>query len=96
MDGITAFWWGVFGGAGAELFQWYRIRDRLSSRAQKAKWWYWVVTVLMILFGGGLAWMYVANGTTLTPLLAFNVGLTAPLLLAAGSKEIPEIELNAS
>ena len=96
MDGIAAFYWGVFGGIGAELLQWYRIRDRLNSRAQNAKALYWVLTILMVLFGGGLAYMYVASGTTLTPILAFNVGLTAPLAMAAGSKNVPEIGLNTS
>ena len=96
MDGTTAFGCGVFGGVTAELLQWYRIRERLSGPTSSASVWYWVVTGLMILVGGGLATLYVVSSVPLTPILAFNVGLTAPLVLAAASKNIPETELNTS
>ena len=93
---IEAFLWGVFGGAGLELLQWYRIRNQISQRAQAAKLPYWIVTTLMVLFGGGLACAHVFSDASLTPILAVNVGLTAPLALTALSRNIPEIGLNAS
>jgi hypothetical protein len=42
---------------------------------------YWVPFLIHPTLGGGLAYAYVASGHTLAPLVAINVGITAPLVL---------------
>lgn len=44
---------------------------------------YWIPFVIMPLLGGGLAYMYVMSGVVLKPILAVNVGISAPLILRA-------------
>ena len=82
---------GVAGGAIAELVQWFGLRYTLHK--QLPDWsksgLYWVVTSLMILAGGGLVYLYTISGTTLTPLLSFNIGASAPLLLGKLIQQAP-------
>lgn len=80
---------GLLGGLAAEALQWYKIRHRLKVPAYAAKLLYWITTVVMVLLGGGLAVAYAASGLPLTPLLAINVGVTAPLMFATASKNVP-------
>ena len=75
----------------AELLQWHRIRHQLNLPAYAAKTSYWVITIAMILGGGIWAYAYVASGTPLMPFLAINVGATAPLLIAAAFRNVPEV-----
>jgi hypothetical protein len=42
---------------------------------------YWIPFAIHPLVGAGLAYAYVASGESLAPLLAINVGVTAPLVL---------------
>ena len=44
---------------------------------------YWMFFVFWPLAGAGLAWVYVLDGSTLRPLLAFSVGLSAPVTIQA-------------
>ena len=39
---------------------------------------YWLFFAFWPLVGGGLAWLYALDGSSLRPLLAFSVGLSAP------------------
>ena len=49
---------------------------------------YWVPFVVHPLLGGGLAYAYVASGQILAPLLAINVGITAPLVLRSIANQV--------
>ncbi|CAH7279760.1 conserved hypothetical protein [Vibrio chagasii] len=51
---------------------------------------YWVPFIILPILGGGLAHVYVSSNTTLTPLLAVNVGVSAPLMLRAMAQVVPE------
>ncbi|WP_147484451.1 DUF1129 domain-containing protein [Burkholderia pseudomallei] len=44
---------------------------------------YWVFFVFWPVAGGGLAWLYAIDGSTLRPLLAFSIGLSAPTTVQA-------------
>lgn len=44
---------------------------------------YWVFFVFWPIAGGGLAWLYAVDGSTLRPLLAFSIGLSAPTTIQA-------------
>jgi len=44
---------------------------------------YWVFFVFWPIAGAGLAWLYALDGSTLRPLLAFSIGLSAPATIQA-------------
>lgn len=52
-------------------------------------WIYWVSFVIMPAIGGFLAYMYVTSGVALKPILACNVGISAPLILRAMAQTLP-------
>lgn len=45
--------------------------------------------VILPLIGGGLAYAYQASGTILNPVLAINIGASAPLIFKNFSSAIP-------
>lgn len=47
--------------------------------------------VLLPLLGGILAYVYNSSGTELTPILAVNIGASAPLILKSFASAIPSI-----
>ena len=53
-------------------------------------WLYWAVTLAMIALGGVLVWLYENSGDVeLNGLLAFNIGASAPLILANLTDRVP-------
>jgi hypothetical protein len=78
---------GLIGGSAAELVRWYKIRDSPNKPDYLKSAFYWMVTVMMILLGGGLAVVY---GTeNVNALLGINIGASAPLILTALASTIP-------
>lgn len=75
----TVFGAGILGGALAELLKWYQLRESANPPTYLHSPLYWVVTALMALAGGALA--SVNNGGSTSPLLALNLGISAPLIL---------------
>ena len=89
---------GILGGFVGEFVKWYHQREKLSASwpvYAKSKS-YWVLTGLMIIMGGGLVWLHILNGTSLGVFIAFNVGLTAPLVLSEAKNFLPQIEPGTS
>ena len=87
--------YGVFGGISAEVLRWFRIRDQLhQGMPDFAKsLGYWIVTAGMVAMGGFLVHMYDdSSGVQLNRLVAFNIGISAPLLLAALSSQAPVLD----
>jgi hypothetical protein len=84
---------GFGGGIAAELVQWYQIRFTLHKQLPdwSKSWLYWVLTFCMALAGGVLVFIYAKSGTSLTPILALNVGASAPLLLGKLAQQAPAI-----
>jgi hypothetical protein len=70
---------GIVGGLLAEALKWYQLRESSSPPVYFKSPLYWVVTLLMALSGGVLA--VVNNGGSTSPLLALNIGISAPLIL---------------
>jgi len=85
---LDGFLCGVFGGAVAELLGWFKLRKEAPPEFIKSRF-YWLVTILMVLAGGGLVAVYLASGFTLKPLLAVNVGASAPLIIASLAAQTP-------
>ena len=91
MDTLAAAGFGVLGGALAELLKWWRIRHVLHNGMPKwaRSWGYWIVTALMALTGGLLAFLYASSDVEMTPILAVNLGITAPLFLQSLAQAAP-------
>ena len=82
---------GLAGGAAAELLKWYGIRESLHEGlpdyAKTVA--YWLVTAAMVGAGGLLVFVHQASADIkLSPLLALNIGASAPLILGALAKQI--------
>ena len=83
--------WFALGGAFAtkllELAELHKIPK--LQRPDFKDWLYWLPFLVMPLLGGGLAQVYVSSSTALSPLLAVNVGVSAPLILRAMAQVNP-------
>ena len=84
---LTVFGLGVLGGALAELLNWWQLRESPSLPTYAKSAVYWIITVLMILAGGILAVLYNVDATN--PMLALNIGISAPLILKAMAASVP-------
>jgi hypothetical protein len=79
------FLYGIFGGLLAEFLGLYQLRTQApdSLPAYFRSPFYWLVTLLMILAGGGLVYIYDQSGLALKPLIAVNIGASAPLIIGS-------------
>ena len=84
---MTVFLLGALGGALAELLKWFQLREASILPEYSKSTAYWVITVLMILSGGVLAWAYGLDASK--ALLAINVGITAPLIIKGLAAAVP-------
>ncbi len=98
MDGFTTFVFGTLGGLLinvvrlAELSRLPRI-ERPPTFSDPL----WVFQFFALpLVGGVLAFVYHAEGVTLKPLLAMNIGVSAPLILKTAAAVIPKIAENVN
>ena len=85
------FWLGVLGGFFTELLGHYKMRESAPLAFPKylKSYYYWIVTVFMVLSGGALAAIYVASKIDLSPIVAVNVGASAPLILGSFARRTP-------
>lgn len=75
----------VAGGGGLILNMmnlWEDSKRPKAERVPKELVW-WVFFFFWPFAGAGLAWLYAVDGSTLRPLLAFSIGLSAPTTLQA-------------
>ena len=96
MDVVTVVLFGLGGGIAAEVLKWFRIREELHTGipGYAKKWPYWCVTTIMIVMGGGLVSAYhVSSEVQLSPILAINIGASAPLILSALAAQAPSIDV---
>jgi hypothetical protein len=85
------FFYGICGGVAAELVGLYKLRTQAPSAFPlylRTKF-YWLVTVGMILAGGGLVWIYHQSGLDMKPIIAVNIGASAPLIIGALTQSKP-------
>lgn len=64
-----------------ELLDWSEGNNRWTPRFASPH--FWLPYVLRSILGAGLAVTYVLSGNELSPIVAVNVGMTAPVLLRA-------------
>jgi hypothetical protein len=76
---LQIFLVGLAGGAVLELLHWYNIRRDPQLPAYAGSPFYWIITILMAVVGGGLALLYF--GSQADAIVTFHVGLSTPLIL---------------
>lgn len=81
MSSMSVFAWALFGGAFFELLHWGGIKRSKHFPVYFGSAKYWLVTVLMIVFGALLAIAVSLSGTALTPLTAILLGYSAPSII---------------
>ncbi len=85
---------GFVGGCAVEALEWFRIRKELYKGVPdwSKNFLYWVVTLVMAGLGGLLVFIYQASGVEVSPIVAFNIGASAPLILQSLIAQVPEID----
>ncbi len=80
---LEGFLFGLLGGLIVEVLGLYRLRvltrDEFPEHLKTFH--YWAITTAMILAGGGLAVVYLSSDIPLKPILAVNIGASAPLII---------------
>lgn len=93
METYHLIYWGLIGGIAPEFIAFYKLRKKptIQLPAHYHRVFFWTITFLMIVAGGGLVYLYTVSGAVLTQMLAVNIGATAPLIIGKFSENIPEI-----
>lgn len=79
-----AAWYAFFGALALKLLEFTELaKIPKASRPDLKDPVYWVAYAIMPMVGGGLAYAYVASSVEMKPMLAINVGVSAPLILRA-------------
>ncbi len=79
------FLYGTIGGILAELLGLYKLRTQAPAAfpSYLRSVFYWIITFGMILAGGVLVWIYVKSGLEMKPIIAVNIGASAPLIIGS-------------
>ena len=90
---MTPFWFAVCGGFAINLLRLAELAQ--TPRTERPRTFsdpfYLLQFVVLPFLGGFLAYTYQASGTILSPILALNIGVTAPLILKNLASAIPPI-----
>ncbi len=78
---------GCFGGAIGEVAKWFQLRESPNLPDYAKRPLYWIATIVMITFGGGLALLYGVEERS--AILVANIGLSAPLIVKALAAVVP-------
>ncbi len=96
VETIHGFLYGILGGFLAELFGLFKLRQQAPK--DLPVWlkspFYWVVTVAMIAAGGLLVTVYLKSGIDLKPIIAVNVGASAPLIIGTLVAQTPSLKVD--
>jgi hypothetical protein len=90
---MRVFAFALFGGFAINFL---RLFDLLSlprsQRPETYRDWLYVLQFLVLpILGGGLAYAYEASGTGLSPILAVNIGASAPAILKSFASVAPHV-----
>jgi len=90
---LDGFVYGLLGGIASEVWGLYNMR--YDFHENKPKWitsyFYWILTISMILIGGGTVCLYIKAGVNVNEFMAVHLGVSTPLLISAMIKEAPKI-----
>lgn len=92
---LEGFLYGIAGGFAAKFLGLWKLRHQATHEipAWLKRPFYWVMTIVMIVIGGGSVALYVASNVSLTPILAVNVGASAPLIIGTFVGQAPSLEI---
>lgn len=87
-------WYGTIGGGLAEILGLWKLRHVAPKELPHylRSPFYWAMTALMVISGGIVASIYVKSGISLSPILALNVGASAPLIIGSLTAAAPNIK----
>jgi hypothetical protein len=90
---LEGFLYGLLGGLLSEVLGLFRLRQQAPETLPVwlKSWFYWATTLLMMAAGGGLVDIYLRSGIAIQPILAVNVGASAPLLIGSVLGQAPSI-----
>lgn len=96
MNILEGFVYGVLGGMLSELLGWFKLRHQASNEFPL---WlrspsYWILTVLMIAAGGILVVIYMKSNIDLKPIVAVNLGASAPLMIGTLVAQSPKARVD--
>ncbi|MDH1145244.1 hypothetical protein N5C60_11500 [Pseudomonas mosselii] len=60
----------------------------VTQRPDMKDLWYWVPCIILPLAGGFLVLLHLQSGATINPLLAMNIGITAPLVFRSAAERL--------
>src|SRR5215218_192989 len=86
--GYAVFATGCAGGIVAELLHWWNLRESPQLPIYAKSWFYWSITLAMILAGGFVAWVYF--GERAEAIVAMHVGISTPLILQKLATSVPQ------
>lgn len=86
MSLFETFMWGFSGSIAVEIANIYQVfQDENSKMPSRYKsFWFWCVRLILAIIAGGLAMAYKID----SPILAANIGASAPLILQALSQGV--------
>ena len=90
---MVVFLWGFGGSVAVEvvsIFQFFHDTP-IKFPERYSRFWYYVIRLFLAFIGGGLA---VAYGIEDKPLLAVNIGASAPLIIHALRQAVPKASSN--
>ncbi|AQT58896.1 hypothetical protein [Cellvibrio sp. PSBB023] len=89
-----AFFYGVIGGSLPEVLALYNLRHLAKGKKPVwvTSWYYWIVTLIMVLLGGATVVLYQKIGININEFMAVHLGIATPLLISTATKEKPKID----
>ena len=85
----------LFAGAGAlavELLKLAEIRNLPKhERPDLKELLYWLPFIILPFLGAGLAYVYIMSDIALKPMLAVNIGVSAPLIIRTMASTVPKV-----
>ena len=96
MESLGSFFLlGMAGGFVAEFLGLFKLRREAPERWPKYLKTpiYWIISIVMMVVGGGLVILYISSDAAVTPVLALNIGASAPLILQVLTAQAPDVPL---
>lgn len=92
---LSFFLLGVAGGFVVEFLGLFKLRKEDPEQWPKylKRPIYWAISIGMMIVGGGLVILYMESDATVTPVLALNIGASAPLILQVLTAQAPDVSL---
>ena len=91
---LEGFIFGIIGGSIPEIYSLYKLRHTFHEN--KPGWisskFYWFITFIMVIFGGGTVCLYLKLGVNINHLIAIHLGISTPIMIGTAMKEQPKID----